>query len=495
MRQTVNPGMSRRKFLRGVGAGAGAFGLSSMAMGLAGCGTDSSSPSPLLGGQEMVPVEPDDNTASRVDYLLNGQEMVGGVSARNAMIALVAGVECQPSTRFRVSYDTVSGLKASEHRHQTRELSGFELHDAVSFPLDSLAPDTRYFYRTAYNHGDGWYYRNERSFQTQRSPGQSFRFCIATDTHVYPDENRLEGRRKVFQNIAGDNPDFLVTLGDDAFVSYQSHKVYPWPQQEKILGTMGKMRGLLDEACHSMFYLPVNGNHEGLYGWCTDREEYHQILDARTRYFPVPDSRTFPEGGDPLGRYGAFTWGDVLFIWLDPVGFCDVDPYIEKDNNLYILGPQQRAFLEKTLADNASVPWKFILSHEVFGGLEGECSKHYSRGNANVANKYEQAVIQDLMVRYDVQAFFYGHDHVFSVSEAQGRSYICAGHAGSGCPWTDILQECYEPSVLFSRSPNGQVPAGHVRVDVTPSEVTVSYVIASGFSNNGSVIDSYTMRL
>jgi hypothetical protein len=468
----MNPEISRRNFLKGVGAGVGALGLSNLAGGLVGCVPDEAS------------------------SLLRGQEMVGEVTGRTASIRLVAGQECSPLTRFRISYDTVSMSGTGDYKYQTQEMSGFELSDGISFSLDSLQPDTRYYYQISYDQGDGWILRNERSFQTRRNPGSGFRFCIATDTHVLPVDDPLWARRTVYQNIARDNPDFLVTLGDDLFVAYQTPLIYPWPQQETILHAMGRLRGLLDEACHSMFYLPVNGNHEGLYGWCTDREEYHTIMETRSRYFPVPDGRSFPEGGDPLGRYGAFCWGDVLFVWLDPLGFSHADPYVEKDNNLYTLGPQQHAFLEKTLQEHASVPWKFILSHEVFGGLDGECSQYYSRGNANAAYNYEQAVIQDLMVRYDAQAFFYGHDHVFSVSEAQGRSYICAGNAGSGCPWADDMELCYDPSILYSRSPDGKVPAGHVRVDVTPSEVTVSYVVASPFNReNGTVADSYVMRL
>ncbi len=339
-------------------------------------------------------------------------------------------------------------------------------------------------------------YRPERSFQTRRNPGSGFRFCIATDTHAYPYDIPLNNRSRVFQNILEDNPDFLVTLGDDAFLGYQSRDIYPWPGQEQILHTVGKMRGLLDEACHSMFYLPVNGNHEGVYGWTTEREEYEMILDARFRYFPVPGDRTFPEGGDPLGRYGAFSWGDVLFVWLDPVGFCKDDPFIKKNASLYVLGDQQRGFLEQTLEDHKSVPWKFILSHEVFGGQTGECSDHYGRGNANSAHLHEQAVIQDLMVRYGVQAFFYGHDHVFSASQAQGVSYICSGHAASACPWPDVLEACYEPWIVFSRYENGKIPPGHVRVDVTPAQVTVSYVISSSLSKkNRTVADSYVMHL
>jgi len=59
-----------------------------------------------------------------------------------------------------------------------------------------------------------------------------------------------------------------------------------------------------------------------MFGWTTQGPVYQEILEGKMRYLPVPDSATFPEGGDEYGRYGAFNWGDVLVIWLDVLGFC-----------------------------------------------------------------------------------------------------------------------------------------------------------------------------
>jgi len=117
----------------------------------------------------------------------------------------------------------------------------------------------------------------------------------------------------------------------------------------------------------------------------------------------------------------------------------------------------------------------------------------YGRGNANGALLYDQGIIQNLMVQYDAQAFFYGHDHAFSVSQAGDVSYICAGQAGSGNPWTEGLQQCYDPYILYTTDAQGLVPDGHVRVDVTPSGTTVSYIKASTGPDNGSVLASHVV--
>ncbi len=461
--------MSRRTFLKGAAAGAGTLGLAQVGGGLAGC--DSVSPS--------------------VYY---GQERVSGLAANKPMVSLVVGEGLPPDTKVRLLYDTEPKTDPADYAFQSSERSGFNPDDAVLFELDSLSQNTNCYYRVAYDAGAGWVYRDERSFRWGREPGESYRFCIATDAHVYPYEHPLSGRQRVYRNVLQDRPDFLVTLGDDFFVAYQTKSMYPWPDREDLWNTMRKTRGLLDEACHSSLHLPVNGNHEGLYGWSSQTRAWQDIQEGMSRYFPAPQGWALSEGGDPLGRYGAFRWGDALFVWLDVVGFCEQDPFLAKDNALYILGEEQLNFLEAVLAGHESVPWKFLLAHEVFGGFDGDCSGFYGRGNANAAFTYQQAEIQALMTQYGVQAYFYGHDHVFSVSRAGETSYICAGHAGSGCPWADTLSACYEPSLIYSRDEDGDVPGGHVRVDVSQDRVEVAYVRSGVGQANMTVMDSHVLE-
>jgi hypothetical protein len=344
-----------------------------------------------------------------------------------------------------------------------------------------------------YEIGDRWVIRDEHSFHTRRRAGEAFRFCLTADTHVYPGFPTGD-RDLVYKNVLADRPDLLITLGDECFVAAQGLIPYPYSSQETLWNTWQKTRGLLENACHSMFYLPVNGNHEGLFGWTRQNAVHQMILEDKLRSLPVPSNTTFPEGGDDYGRYGAFTWGDALVIWLDVVGFCTVDPILKGNNcSDYILGETQRAFLERTLSDFSSVPWKFIMAHHLFGGNEG-CKPGYGRGNANAAWLHDQKDIQNLMVEYGAQAFFYGHDHAFSVSQADGVSYVCAGHAASGCPWTDTLEPCYWPYELYYTDAEGRVPGGHVRVDVTPSETVISYLKASSGADNGSVLSRYVIN-
>lgn len=423
--------------------------------------------------------------------LLYGNEMVGRVTATAAVVQLVAGDLCEPSTIFRLHYDTVSRTDPGDYTNQTNELTGFSENDPILFNLATLSPNTRYYYRVDYDAGDGWVYRDEYVFHTQRPPGESFRFSIVTDLHVLPLDLTDGTRELVLQNIFQGGADILLSLGDDYALAYQQEDPYAWKSEETLLEYWGILREFWDIACHSMFYLPVNGNHEGLWGWTEATPEYTNILDGKKRYLPVPDSTTFPEGGDDDGRYGAFTWGDALFVWLDVLGFCELDPFLVEDNSHYILGEDQRIFLETTLA-NSSATWKFIFAHHLFGGDDG-WYPGYGRGNANDAFSHDQATVQSLMEQYGAQAFFYGHDHVFSISKADDVAYICSGKGGSICHWYNEARERYAPYEIFIDGLPGLVPSGHVQVDVSPTAATISYIKASEDLDNGSALETYVL--
>ncbi|MFC1889295.1 metallophosphoesterase [Thermodesulfobacteriota bacterium] len=427
----------------------------------------------------------------RPSSFLYGKEMVGKVTATTATVQLVAGDLCESSAKFRLYYDTISRTDPVDYANQTDELNGFSQDDPIVFSLPRLSPNTRYYYRLGYDTGDGWTYRDEYHFHTQRPPGETFRFSIVTDLHILPIDLTDGNREIVLQNILGSGGDILISLGDDYALAYQQEDPYFWKNRDVLVEYWGRLRAIWDIACHSMSYIPVNGNHEGLWGWTTSTPQYAYILEGKHRYLPVPDGGTFPEGGDADGRYGAFTWGDALFIWLDVTGFCEFDPFLVGDNSLYILGDAQRNFLETTLA-NSSATWKFIFAHHPFGGDDG-WERGYGRGNANDAFQYDQATVQALMEQYGAQAFFYGHDHVFSISLANGVSYICSGKGGSICNWIHRALEHYNPFEIFVNGIPSLAPSGHVQVDVSPTAATVSFIKASKDMENGSVLATHVI--
>jgi len=469
MKDRWEPRVTRRTFLKGTGTTLGVLGLSTFTGGITGCPEP---PGPAL---------------------LNGAELVGRVTANASTIRMVAGDLCTPSTQFRLLYDRYSRQNPGDYAYSKPSLGGFATHAPINFELSSLSSGTRYYYRLGVNEGTGWTYRDECSFVTQRPAGSSFRFCIATDAHIYPADLVDTGRHAVYSNISMDQPDLLISLGDDICLKAQRAKDSSFADPSVIWTATQKYRAVLDNAGHSMSYLPVNGNHEGLFGWFEGQPGYEEILNAKMAYLPVPNGATYPQGGDISGRYGAFKWGDALFIWLDVTGFCPQDPWVvPEDNAKYILGTAQRSFLQNTLANNASVPWKFIFAHHLFGGVD-TCGPGYGRGNANGAFLHDQAFIQGLMQTYGVRAFFYGHDHLYSVSQANGVAYVCTGNPTSGCGWVPELEACYPPYLAFAVTPSGVAVPGHVRVDVSSGSVSISYIKHSWGADNATVYHTHVI--
>ena len=421
------------------------------------------------------------------DELLNGAEMVGKVTDTEAEIRLVAGPANTPGTEFRLVYGVTSQEDPEGYTHETDPVSGFAEHDPISFRLDSLFPATRYYYRVAVDEGEGWQYRDEFSFMTRRRKGSSFRICIVADAHISPFGTHPRSYT-VEKNVAEDAPDIVVSVGDMYFFGYQGGNSFPfWKSRESALDNWSAVRRVLDLSAHSSTQVHVIGNHDGESAWDRDLPQFAYCREGRMAYLPVPDESTYPEGGDRYGRYGAMTWGDALLIWLDNFGFCEVDPGVMDDSSYYVLGEEQRDFLERTLADSTA-RWKFIFAHHVFGGDDSQqWAIGYGRGGNKVAHLHDQAFVQELMVRYGVDAFFYGHDHVFSVGMADGIPYICAGHTSS-CPWKVDLESLYAPVAIEST-------AGHVRIDVSPERVEISYVKAStNPKQNGTILASHTIR-
>ena len=93
--------------------------------------------------------------------------------------------------------------------------------------------------------------------------------------------------------------------------------------------------------------------------------------------------------------------------------------------------------------------------------------------------KVEQSVIHDMMLKYGVQIFFYGHDHVFTDITVDGIHYTLPGSAGA--PWK------------FDQSITGYTQywpdSGYGRVQVSQDRVQVDFV-----AEGGQILTSYTVE-
>lgn len=229
----------------------------------------------------------------------------------------------------------------------------------------------------------------------------------------------------------------------------------------------------------------------------------------RMKYFPNPVPDGFYTGDltpDPavgeLQDYYAWTWGDALFVVLDPYWFTP--PAKGKINDLWTptLGAEQYQWLKTTL-ETSNARWKFVFVHQLISGTDKngrggvEVAPLYEWGGNNPDGSYgfdEQRPgwgmpIHRLLVASHVSAVFHGHDHLFVKQELDGIIY----------------QECPQPSSARANTNSaveygyvsGDVMAGpgHLRVMISPERVTVDFVRASlSPQENGQIAYSYVIE-
>ena len=354
-----------------------------------------------------------------------------------------------------------------------------------------------YYYSIAHkpSEGEPWTWREERRFHTARDAGSSFRFCVLTDLHYewvpWIDPNKI----RMSENVEADGPDFVVTIGDMNPLSNQGAgepldcgMAFAWfPIEDQADADYSYelcTNVYLDLFAHSSMLLWVNGNHEGHAGYLSECPQYPHVMNARKRYIP------FLDHDEPNAFFGDILWGDVHIIWIDPLAFSTYDPLMWNDPTGYVLGDVQRDWLTATLAASTA-RWKLIFAHTLFGGtgpsFECPSGSAYARGNANFVDSpgTDQILIQALMEQYGVDAYLYGHDHQFSVSEHNDVKYICAG-VGVPSDWKDCLYPYYLPWTTINEW-------GHLRVDVESDGLVLSYIKAAPDNSNGEVLEMWTI--
>ena len=363
--------------------------------------------------------------------------------------------------------------------------------------LNSLSPDAQYFYGLAWQQpGETNFTLGiEHTFHTQRGAGESFTFDIEADPH-WKDPNAAispELWRVALTNILADQPDFLMDLGD----TFMAEKLGVTGAAEVAQLCLEVRTNQFAAIGHSVPLFLVNGNHEAELGWLSDGTTNNLAVwatQARELYYPCPVSGDFYSGSTNRDGYYAFTWGNALFVVLDPFWFTSPKPGLVTGGWGWTLGTNQYAWLQQTLATNAAT-FKFVFIHHLVGGSPDGLARggtsfapYFEWGGYNTngtwgfsANRSGWAMpIQDLLLSNNVAAVFHGHDHLFVKQDLDVNN--------DGIPDL-IYQECPQPSATNYNSTgtavgfgytNGvlQGSSGHLRVRVTLTQATVEYVRA-----------------
>ncbi len=458
------------------------------------------------------------------------------------------------------------GISPANYTAKTA-ISSAKARIPVELNIDKLKANTRYYYRLRYKQSDSSAYTTgtEYSFQTQRPAGSSFVFAVQADSH--PERKNMfdpELYRRTMANVRKDQPDFYITLGDDFSID-QLGGMAPLSPQIVSQVYINQRPYLSQDGAAAPIFL-VNGNHEQAAKYLLNGTANSPAVwagKARNTYFPQPaigDGKFYTGDKEPvehvgmLNDYYAWTWGDALFITLDPYWHSDV----VVDNALGESGPTgtaalvadgmagmdaaapaagmagmeavattgtpaqpnysgmgnrdiwdithgeaQYRWLEKTLKESKA-KYKFIFAHHVLGTGRGgtDMLDQGEWGGKNLSGVWEfdkkrpgwSLPIHQLMVKYKVSAFFQGHDHIYVRQEQDGVVY----------------QETPNPANPNYEDANGwrgayktgdYLPAsGHLRVTVSPEIAKMDYVRSwmpkdeTAEHKQGEVAFSYTIK-
>jgi hypothetical protein len=395
----------------------------------------------------------------------------------------------------------------------------------LEIEIGELLPDTRYHYRLRDRPAGGARYREgwECAFHTQRAPGRAFTFALQGDSHperlhkMYePDLYRL-----TLSNVHSDQPDFYLALGDDFSIDPLANNGQL--TQQNVDQLYVDQRQFLGDVASSASLFLVNGNHEQAARYLLDgRPDSPSLLSgrARTRFFPLPAPDAFYSGDaeqvDGIGLlrdYYAWTWGDALFVVIDPYWHspAQVDAGLgggggerripgthgggaqrrppgeskgwggggARDWWSITIGDAQYRWLKKTL-EQSRARYKFVFAHHVLGTGRGgvEMADLYEWGGKDPSGASQFATrrpgwelpIHQLMVKTGVTIFFQGHDHLFARQERDGLVYQEVPNSADAT-YQAFNRDAYRSGDIVPNS-------GHLRVTVAPEHVKVDYVRA-----------------
>jgi len=369
--------------------------------------------------------------------------------------------------------------------------------------LSGLESDKRYHYRVLLTSpGEEPVIIAEKQFQTQRSPGKGFVFELQGDSHPErPQQFDPALYAQTLRSVAADQPDFYILMGDDFSVD-----TLPIVNAQTVAQRYWLQRPYLALVGQSAPLFLVNGNHEQASAANLDGTPENVAVwaqNSRNTIFPQPAPDAFYSGNKDLvphigllRNYFAWTWGDALFVVIDPYWHTNkpVDNAFENGRNKadqklqeatrawrdmwdITLGDNQYHWLEKTLT-SSNAKFKFVFAHHVLGtgrgGVEQAGFFEWGGRDRRGVDSFKQCrpnwsmPIHQLMVKSGVSIFFQGHDHMFAQQELDGVVYQTLPQPGDP-NYATHYETAYRSGVSLPSS-------GRVRVTVTPEKLHVEYV-------------------
>jgi hypothetical protein len=370
-----------------------------------------------------------------------------------------------------------------------------QIDKPLELVLTNLKAGSRYFYRLRFqaSNSKDVVVSPEYEFQTAKQAGQAFVFAIQGDSHPERIKTQFDADlyKRTLLRAAADKPDFYLLSGDDFSIDTLDPVTVTAEQVRERYTLQRPYLTLIGRT--SPLYL-VNGNHEQaarylLNGTANNVAVWAQ--NARNSLYSQPAPNAFYSGNleqipyiGLLRNYFAWTWGDALFVVIDPYWDSPVavdNQYMgtSKRQSMWDVthGDAQYNWLKRTL-EQSKAKYKFVFAHHVMGTGRGgiELAKLWEWGGTSQNGQYDFAAlrptwptpIHQLMATNKVSIFFQGHDHIWVRQKLDGVTYQTLSQPADP-NYTLWNADAYLSGDKF---PN----TGYTRVSVSPSQVKVDYV-------------------
>ncbi len=316
---------------------------------------------------------------------------------------------------WQASISTPGTLTLHTTPERVFESDAEQVHEIL---IDGLEPERRYRYTV--RSGDS---TEEGEFATAPSAGAPFSFVVYGDSR-----SNANAHARVVERIRQEVPDFLLGTGD---IVNEGASRADWVELFEIEGPLLRETALF----------PSLGNH--------DRQGRGRSASNFRKFFSLPENSPDPE------RYYAFTYGSARFVILDSNTYS----FALTDQTAWIEEQLQSARLDREIAHI------FVTMHH----------PPYSISLHGGQSELREAWTP-LFEKYQVDAVFSGHDHVYSRAKKNGVNYFVSG--GGGAPLYGRKAKSaaidLDATQFFERTNH------HLRVHVVGSHVEVAAVRADG---------------
>jgi len=429
-------------------------------------------------------------------------EILGRPTDRSVTLSVMF----EDSTKFFCEF-----LKEGDSKKMYSDTIYTQWNNVGEMVMDNLVANSKYEYRTARldNSSGNFIFGDYHRFYTQRSKESTFRFVIESDPHPYDKKCYHPLWEIALDNQLADKPDFMLDLGDTFGDDHYPFEI----SNEEVRQLHMDNREYFGRICHSAPLFLCLGNHEGESGYYLLQNPPENLgfwgTSWRKIYYPNPypddfySGNTSEEDGIGLpGNYYTWEWGDALFVVLDAYRYYTASA--KPRNWEWTIGKEQYDWFKKSL-EQSDAGFKFVFLHQIMGESRGGVllAKGYEWGGYEkdgtnwtfTENRPDwEMPIHQLMVQNKVNILFQGHSHLFAQEELDGIIYQTLPMPSDSSYELGVIAnaDAYTGNILPG--------SGHLRVEVSPQEVTVDFVNAvlpedeTSELKNGDVTFSYTIN-